>query len=109
MKNIHDKLLFQAEEAKDLGLLKLASVINNSIPENFPEQYSYSELKEDIHEELWKIATKLITYYNLNNVDALNLDKTLVLHANNILNDLESVLEVDIISPYEPKVPGENK
>ena len=55
------------------------------------------------------MSSKFIYYYNLNSLDALKLDKTLVSLAEKLTDEIEKTLEVDevISSPVEPKVFGE--
>lgn len=110
---IYNKLLLQAEEAKEQGMTKLASGILEAIG-SFPaeefEEYSYNDLKDDVHKDLWKIASKIMYYYNLESVDADKLDKSLVSWANKITDDLENTLDVtDVVGPFEPNVIGEEE
>jgi hypothetical protein len=111
---IYNKLLIQAHEAKDQGSIKLAEAVFKAIgpePRDESTEYSYAELKNDIHSDLWKIATRLIMYYDLNSADVSKLDKTIIHWASRTLNELENTLEVDgvIKGPLEPNIPGEIK
>lgn len=109
---VYKKLLAQAEEAKEQGFEKLADGIINAIgsyPNDEIEEYTYAQLQDDLHRDLWKVATRLVYYYDLQSVDALKLEQTLVSWASNMLNDLEVTLNVDnvIVGATEPKVPGQ--
>lgn len=111
---IYNKLLIQAHEAQNQGRIKLASAIFEAIgsePRSELKKYSYSELKINIHQDLWKIATRLINYYDLNSIDALKIDETIIHLASQTLNELEGLLEVDdvLVGPLEPNIPGETK
>jgi hypothetical protein len=111
---IYKKLMAQAEEAKEQGLITLANNILEAIgsfPDEDREQYSYSQLQEDIHRDLWKLSTRLMRYFDVDNVDALKLDRELVIWANNMLDGLEHTLGTsDLIrGPLEPKLPGETE
>lgn len=110
---IYKKLLAQAEEAKEQGFTKLADGIINAIgsyPDDEKSEYSYSQLQDDIHRDLWKIATRLMYYYDIQSVDALKLEPTLAAWASEMLNSLEESLGVDesLAGTTDPKVPGQN-
>lgn len=110
---VYKKLLAQAEEAKAQGFTKLADGIVNAIgsyPNDESEEYSYTQLQDDIHRDLWKMATRLMYYYDLQSIDALKLEQTLTSWASDMLDDLEITLNVDsvVAGPSEPKVPGQD-
>jgi len=109
---IYKKLLAQAEEAKAQGFTKLADGIVNAIgsyPIEELEEYTYAQLQDDLHRDLWKVATRLMYYYDLQSIDALKLEQTLASWASNMLDDLEITLNVDgvVAGATEPKVPGQ--
>ena len=109
---IYNKLLLQAEEAKEQEMKKLASGILEAIgsfPSDSEEEYAYEDLKNEIYKDLWKISSKFISYYNLTSLDATKLDKTLVSLAEKLTDEIEKTLEVDEVlsGPFEPKVIGE--
>lgn len=111
---IYNKLLAQAEEAKAQGLTKLASGILEAIgpyPNDESSEYTYSELKEDINRDMWKMATRLMHYYDIESLDAEKLNETMIAVASKMLEELERAMNVDsvIVGPLEPKVPGEDK
>lgn len=111
---LHKKLLLQAQEAKIQGLNKLASGILESIgsePQNEDIGYSYEQLQEHIHQDLWKAAAKILAYYDVKSVNVENLDKTILTCADDLTNEIEKTLDLDMIvrGPFEPKVPGEDK
>jgi hypothetical protein len=109
---IYQKLLAQAAEAKERGMVKLASGILGAIgacPSEGLEQYSYAQLQQDVYGDIWKIAAKLLRYYDLKSVDAGKLDDALVAYADELMDGLEQTLGVEgvIKSELEPKIPGE--
>lgn len=109
---IYNKLLAQAEEAKHQGLTKLANTILESIgnePENEVSEYSYNDLKNDVHIDMWKMATRLMRYYDIKSLDAEKLDDTIMSCASKILKEIEQTMGVDniVIGPFEPKTFGE--
>lgn len=111
-KVLYNKLLLQAMEAKERGMVKLAESITDAVHLNDNlNEYSYSQLQDDIHKDMWKIASRLLTYYDINGVNVEKLDESLESWATKLVDDLEVTLNIDhlVKSPMEPKVPGENK
>lgn len=111
---IYKKLLAQAEEAKFQGLTVLADSILSAIgsyPDEEKEEYSYSQMKNDIHLDMWKMATRLIRYYGIKSADAVKLDQSLTALGSEIIDELESTLDVSSVvkGPLEPKLFGEDK
>lgn len=111
---LYNKLLLQAQEAKDQGLTVLSERILEAIgpqPDDSPAPYSHVELKEDIHRDLWKIASKLFVFYNLASVDALAVDRDIINWTSKTLDELEKTLGVDKVvkGSNEPDLPGEDK
>ncbi len=111
---IYNKLLLQAEEARDQGMVKLADAITEAIgsmSNNKQEGQTYSSLQEDIHRDLWKIATKLIGFYGLDSVDALKVDTAVASWMTKTIDEIENTLEVGEVvkGPLEPKLPGETE
>jgi hypothetical protein len=109
---IYKKLSAQAEEAKEQGFTKLADSIFDAIgsyPNDELEEYSYGQLQDDIHRDLWKVATRFIRYYNIEALDVLKLEPTIIKWASDMLDDLESEMNVDniIVGNMEPKVFGQ--
>lgn len=110
---VYKKLLAQAEEAKEQGFTKLAASIHNAIgsyPNDEESQYSYIDLHDDILQDMWKVATRLMHYYDVQSIDAVKLDQNLALWVQAMVEDLEKTLNVDevIVGATEPKVPGQH-
>jgi hypothetical protein len=113
-KVLYKKLLLQAEEAKDQNDKKLANAILHTIgsmSEDEEIEYSYSDLKSDIYEGLWKLSGYLMKYYDLKSVDAEKINSIIEPLSNEFIEILESELEISssTIGPLEPKTPGESK
>lgn len=108
---IYHKLCLQAQEAYQQDMIKLSSALNHAVESEYSvaSNYSYDELTDDIHQDLWKIATKVLTYYDLKTVDAAKVDQVLLSLSSSIIDNLERTLEVTEITkgPFEPKLPGE--
>lgn len=109
--SVYNRLLAQAQEAKERGLEKLASGILNSIgstPEDEKISYSYDEMQSDVYEGLWKLANSVIKHYDVQMVDAEKVDVILSSLAFKLIEELEESLDLDNPStPLDPKVPGE--
>lgn len=108
---IYNKLLIQAQEAKEQGLDNLSQRIMDTIgneSSDQKEQYSYTQLKEEINKDLWTVASRMIKFYDLNSVDALKLDKIITVLAEEIIDELGISLEANYIKgANEPDLPGE--
>src|SRR5690606_23657938 len=104
---LKNKLLLQPDEAHEQGMTKLANAIESSIEEDTFS--SYAEVEKKIHQDLWKIATRLMSHYDMESVNAEKLDHVISGWTERIVSDLELSLSVDeqVRSPYEIKVPGE--
>lgn len=112
--NIYNKLLAQATEAKEQGFDKLASGVLSAIgpfPEDELNTYSYKEMNDDIYNGLWKLASNIIKYHNLDNADIEKLDAVIESLASNFVEELEEGLNIQpfSIGAFEPKLPGESK
>jgi len=111
---IYKKLLLQAEEAKEQGLNKLASSICGAIgpvPEDERLEYSHAKMNDDIHYGLWKLATHILKYHDLESVDAEKIDQVIEALASKFVKELEESLGIDPVKagPLEPKLLGESK
>jgi hypothetical protein len=91
---IKDRLILQAEEAKELGFDKLAERIIESVDVDSSNE-SYMELKENICKNIWKSATLMLDYYNVNEFDASQLNKVIANITNNAIDELEISLNTD--------------
>ena len=111
---VYKKLYAQAEEAKAQGLTKLSASIFDAIGPHANDEaseYSYAQLQDDIHRDLWKVATRLLHYYDVESVDAEKLNEEIIHWASSLTEGLEQTLQVDevVVGPLEPTVPGQDK
>ncbi len=107
---LKNKLLLQAEEAQEQGMTKLGQAIVNAVDQSsIDEKYSYSQMSDEIHSDLWKVAARLMKYYNLYSVNAEQIDKVVLAWSNKLVEDLELSLGVDEVigSSTDVKLPGE--
>jgi Na+-translocating ferredoxin:NAD+ oxidoreductase RnfG subunit len=110
---IYNKLLLQAEEAKEVGMDKLGSAIMNtlgSVPEEDSVQYNYEQLQDDVYQGLWRVATCVLKYHDLKSADATKVHEVLEGLASKLIKEVEQSLSVNNtqIGPLEDKVPGES-
>jgi hypothetical protein len=110
---VYKRLLAQAQEAKDQGFTKLADGVLGAIgacPDEDRERYSYGQLLDDIHGDLWKIATRLINYYDIKSADAMKLDGVLDRLAGTLMDEVETGLGVEnvVVGANDEKVPGQH-
>lgn len=111
---IYNKLLLQAEEAKDQGLEKLAHAVLGALtanPEDEITTYSSGELNNDIYRGLWVLSTAIIKYHDLKSADVEKLNETIETFAEKFVFDLEAALGVQegTIGPLESRLPGQSK
>ena len=109
---VYQKLLAQAKEAREQGMVKLAEGILGAIgsfPADEPEEYCYGQLQQDIYGDLWKVAARVLKYYDLKSVNAEKLDEVLTILASDVVDALEESLAMSgtIKGPLESKIPGE--
>lgn len=112
---VYNKLFLQAEEAKEQDLVKLASGIFNAIGPTPEEEavgnYDFNQLREDVYQGMWRLATDVIKYHDLESVDAEKVHDKLESLAQQFVEELEESLGVDngTVGPLEPKLPGESQ
>lgn len=111
---VYQKLLLQAEEAKDRDMVKLANGILNSIgptPEEETVTYDYEQLEDDVYHDLWKAATCILKYYDVRSADAEKIHEALEVVASKLIEEVEHSLSLKHtqVGPLEPKVPGQSK
>lgn len=111
---IYNKLLLQAQEAKEQGMTKLSSDIYGaigSVPEDESLEYSHIKMSDDVHQGLWKLATYILKYHDIESVDAEKIDQVIESLASKFVDEIEISLGIEgsRIGPLEPKLPGESK
>ncbi len=123
-KVVYEKLVLQAQEAKEIGLTKLGETVLSAIGAVSREDevitYSHTELTEDIYYNLWKAALNVAQYYDVDSIDIQKIDETLEVMAMKIQSEIENTMYSEIstkvkgrvgmmIGPLEPKLPGESE
>jgi len=110
---IYNKLLLQAEEARDQKLIKLAQALESALKEESSQdisEYSSDELHEDVYKDLWSAAANVIKYYNIESVDVVKVSQALEDITNVVIESVKNSIDIDsTIGPLEPKLPGESK
>jgi hypothetical protein len=109
---VYHKLLLQAQEAKTQNLTKLASGILGAmapIPEDERVQYDRQQLHNDIYDGLWKLASNVIKYYDVESADVSKIHDRLEALADKFVEEMEQSLGVEdvIAGPFEPALPGQ--
>lgn len=110
--SLYNKIILQAEEAKQLGMSKLASdalLSIGSFPEEEIEDYSHEEMTQDIHSDLWKSASKIFNYYNIKDLDIETFNKVVEACASDFISRMEKSLNKTAFdsNSKEPKVIGQ--
>lgn len=113
-KILYNKLLLQAQEAKEQGDDKLAEAIFYTIGSMYEDEeaeYSQINLQNDIYNGLWKLSGHIMKYYDLDSVNVENINAIVEPLANDFIEIIESKLGImpGTIGPLEPKTPGEFK
>lgn len=109
---VYNKLLLQAEEAKEQNMKKLASGILGSLsaqPEDENVSYSVSNMNDDVYTGLWKLATCVMKYYDVESVNAEKVNEVIESLAGKFISEMEDSIRVDSgdVGPLEPKLPGQ--
>ncbi len=73
------------------------------VPEDEEVKYSHADLESDIYEGLWKLATHIIKYRDVNSVDAEKLNLVIESLAQQVIEEMDEV----VVPDGEPKLPGE--
>jgi len=108
----YKRLHAQAEQAKELGLDRLANAVLSTIgsiyEENNQATYSYDELENKVYHSLWKSALEIVSYHDLVKIDIQELDKAIVELKNKVIGELEDKMKVrGQVGKNEPKLPGQ--
>ena len=110
-KNCYVRLKAQADEAKELGLNKLANCINHCLKEGPRVEDNYiteEELNTEMYNYLWDITASVIDYYDLEKVDATNLDLVMKDITKLAFTKIKDALKVNnVVSSREMPLPGE--
>jgi len=109
---LYNKLMLQAQEAEyqDKGILSLhiKEAIGDESDDSL-DTYAQDELSDDVHQGLWKLATCVLRYYNVDSVDAEKINSVIESMASQFVEEVESVLDTQLVNTNEPLLPGEIK
>jgi hypothetical protein len=112
--NLNKRLIAQAEEAKFQGLDKVSDDIYNQVNLNplrkDHEEYVYSDsdLRNDVETLLWTAAIRVQDYFG-KTANANELSEIISTIADDMLSSIRHKIGGNIIGPYEPLVPGEER
>jgi len=111
----YDRLICQAEGARDLGLSQIVEGVLNAVgpvarDECEKESYSSLELEKDIHNGLWKLAVNIMAYHDTKAIDAEKVDDAISRLSEVVIKEIESSLgALGKVGSLEPKLPGEKE
>jgi hypothetical protein len=107
----YGKMALQAEEARDLGLTKLAGNVFMAIGSVAREEkmaYNEEHLMNDVEAGLWKIAADIIAYHDLDGVDIQKVEAIVDELGERVVASIEKTLGVEgDIGGLEEKVFGQ--
>lgn len=109
---IYNKLLVSAEEARDQGMQKLASGVLGALtdnPELNKEKYSSGQLETDVYEGLWKLATNVVKYHEIESADIEKINEVIETLAGKFVEQIERSVGIEpgTMGKAEPPVWGE--
>jgi hypothetical protein len=111
-KTTYERLICQAEEAKELKMERLADGLLSALgpmPRS-EEKLSYSAevLQDTVYKALWKVALEVIAYHDLKSVDAQAIDEVVADFTGKVIEEVEASMGVkNKIGAAEPKVFGQ--
>lgn len=79
-KSVYNKIVLQAEEARELGFTKLANNVLSVVgaaPRDEEIIYNEYDLIADADAVLWKIAMNVIAYHDLKSVDIQKIEEVI--------------------------------
>jgi hypothetical protein len=105
-----DRLTAQAEEARDLGLVKLADCIQEVIKDSNEDsvEFQFSDVSASVEKLLWKSAAQVINYHNVNDADVTKVKRVIDHLVPIVIRELESSIDKQAkVGPLEPKIIGQ--
>lgn len=117
MSSIHkvlkNRLEAEAQEADQIGLVKIASNIKESLNEEAVRDsdnyvYAYEDLEKDIQKSLWKMAIRASDYHN-KHVRAEDVQSLIEYYSEDFLKSFRKLAKVNDVGEYEPEIPGFEK
>lgn len=106
------RLIAQRDEAKLLGLEKVASQLTDQIAINNTREssegyvYDYSELKKEVENSLWDAAIRAQDFYG-KMADAREIQELIEKQAQDFINSIKNKTG-SIVGVYESSLPGES-
>src|SRR5580658_2582879 len=97
-KHAYNRLMLQAEEAKELGMKNLAGAVFDAIgaiPCEDTIVYGEEDLQADAYRALWKVAADIVAYHNAKSADIIVIDRIVNNMAHTVVTAIETELGVD--------------
>lgn len=109
-KKIYDRIVAQAEEARDRGFDELSEFAFKSVG-SFPEEeyvYQKDEMENEVQTNLWKSAIEIIKYYDIVNADIGKINAIIKKCSEDLEKELKTSFDVkNQLGPFEEKVFGQ--
>lgn len=111
-KELFERLLFQSEEAENLGLVRTAESITIQLEKikarSAKEHYTYSsdQLNQDIHSAMWDAIVRTADFHN-HPFDVKEASEIAETFAKDLLLELRSRWNTGAAGAYELPLPGE--
>ena len=107
------RLIAQAEEARLLGLTKIAESIDSLVVDTRDDKgihiYASKELEKDVNDALWDAAVRVSDYLGAS-PDAKAIQAEIDRYAADFIRTMCVLANVkDGVGAYEPTVPGEHR
>lgn len=111
---LRDRMILQAQEAKEQGLTKLAEAafVGVMMPGfgNETNSFNYDELTEVVQHSLWRAATQVAVYHDVFNVDIQKLEPIIKDAADRLIAEIKASYGVkEQFGPFEEKVLGQKE
>lgn len=110
---VYNKMILQAEEARSQNMERLAKGVYGSLTPS-PEDdsnitYGSYDMNDDVYSGLWKLATCVIKYHNVESADVEKVNEAIEALASKFISEIENSLGVEpkIVGPLEPKLLGQ--
>lgn len=110
--NLFDRLVVQAEEAENLGLVKTAEAMTTQLeqvlvrPTKLPYQYDGLDYRKDLENIFWSALVRSADFHNTS-FDAKKASELVDSFVSDFMVEAETQFQVSPIGAYEPSLPGE--
>lgn len=113
-KNLHTRLIKQAEEAKVQGLDTISAQLNSILPKTAIQEdvgyvYSSDKFDKETDELLWSVAVKTADFYDLTRLDMKEAEQIITQAKKDLIESLCKLGGIKLqVGKFEEKLPGED-